>query len=132
VARADARRRFSLGDSPAGAQVLEVRHIGYLRALQPVELRNGRTVAQDVRLQRIATLDSIRVLARRSHYRDFEEHRKRNGSGRSLHADQIGSRDPLEMSGLVRAIPAFRMSRLGIDAKVTSSRGVTSMAGHAR
>jgi carboxypeptidase family protein/TonB-dependent receptor-like protein len=129
VARADAQGRYSLGDLPNGSQVLEVRHIGYLLAQQPVELRSGRTITQDVRLQRIVTLDSIRVLAQRSRYRDFEEHRKRSGFGRFLDADQIASQRAFELSDVIRIIPGFRVSGFGIDAKVTSSRGMTSMSG---
>jgi hypothetical protein len=129
TARTDARGRFSLGDLPAGSQVLEVRRIGYLIAQQPVELRAGRTLSQDVRLQRIVNLDSVLVLARRSRYREFEEHRKMNGFARFMDADQIAQRNPFQMSDLIRIIPGFRVSGFGIDAKVTSSRGPTSIGG---
>jgi hypothetical protein len=129
TARSDARGRFSLGDLPAGSQVIEVRRVGYLLSQQPVELRAGRTASQDVRLQRIVTLDSMRVLAQRSRYREFEEHRKHNGFARFMDADQIADRNPFEMSDLIRIIPGFRVSGFGIDAKVTSARGVTSMGG---
>jgi hypothetical protein len=128
-ASTDARGSFTLGDLPAGSQVLEVRRIGYLLAEQPVELRAGRTLSQDVRLQRIVTLDSMRVLAQRSRYREFEEHRRRNGFGRFLDADQIADRNPFQMSDLMRYIPGFRVSGFGLDAKVTSARGVTSLGG---
>jgi hypothetical protein len=125
----DARGRFALGDLPSGTQVLEVRRIGYLLAQQPVELRSGRTVSQDVRLQRIVTLDSIRVLARRSRYTEFEDRRKRNGFGTFLTEDDIEKRRPFESSDLFRMIPGFRVSGYGLDARVTSSRGVTSLSG---
>lgn len=129
VVVSDARGRYSLGDLPSGTQVLEVRRIGYLLAQQPVELRSGRSVVQDVRLQRIVTLDSIRVLAQRSRYREFEEHRKRNGFGTFLTGEDIESRRPFQSSDLFRMIPGFRVSGFGLDAKVQSSRGVTSLSG---
>jgi hypothetical protein len=129
VTRSDERGRFSLGDLPAGSQVLEVRHIGYLIAQQPVELRGGRPISQDVRLQRIVNLDSVRVLAQRSRYREFEQHRKSNGFGRFLDADQIARHSAFELSDVVRMIPGFRVSGFGLDAVVTSSRGVTSING---
>ena len=129
VAVSDPRGRFTLGDLPSGTQVLEVRRIGYLLAQQPVELRSGRAVTQDVRLQRIVTLDSVRVLARRSRYREFEEHRKASGLGTFLTEDDIARRRPFESSDVFRMIPGFRVSGYGLDAVVQSSRGVTSMTG---
>jgi hypothetical protein len=132
VAVSDFRGRFTLGDLPSGTQVLEVRRIGYLLTQQPVELRSGRPVTQDVRLQRIVTLDSIRVLARRSRYREFEEHRKSGGFGTFLTEEDIERRRPFESSDLFRMIPGFRVSGYGLDAQVLSSRGVSSMSGPCR
>jgi len=125
----DARGRFALGDLPAGTQVLEVRRIGYLLTQQPVELRAGRTAEQDVRLQRIVTLDSLRVLAQRSRYPEFEQRRKTNGFGTFFTADDIADKRPFQTSDLFRMILGFRVSGLGLDAKVFSTRGVTSMGG---
>lgn len=125
----DARGRFSLGDLPSGTQVLEVRRLGYLVAQQPVELRSGRTATQDVRLQRIVTLDSVRVLAQRSRYREFDAHRKRNGFGTFLTEDEIDRRHPFQTSDLFLMIPGFRVTGSGLDAKVVSSRGVSSLTG---
>jgi hypothetical protein len=125
----DARGRFSLGDLPSGTQVLEVRRIGYLLAQQPVELRGGRTVAQDVPLRRIVTLDSIRVLAQRSRYREFEFNRKANRFGKFFTVDSIEKRHPFYTSDLFRMVPGFQVSGFGLDAVVGSSRGVTSLTG---
>jgi len=125
----DDRGRFELHDLPAGTQVLEVRRIGYLLALQPVELRANRPVFQDVRLQRIVTLDSLRVLAQRSRYPEFERHRRQNGFGTFFTADELARRASIETSDLFRMMPGFRVSGYGLDATVTSSRGVTSMTG---
>jgi hypothetical protein len=127
TAVSDPRGRFALGDLPSGTQVLEVRRIGYLLAQQPVELRSGRSVAQDVRLRRIVTLDSVLVLARRSRYREFEERRKRGGFGTFLTEEDIERRHPFESSDLFRMIPGFRVSGYGLDAQVQSSRGVGSI-----
>jgi hypothetical protein len=127
TAVSDPRGRFALGDLPSGTQVLEVRRIGYLLAQQPVELRSGRSVTQDVRLRRIVTLDSVLVLARRSRYREFEERRKRGGFGTFLTEEDIERRHPFESSDLFRMIPGFRVSGYGLDAQVQSSRGVGSI-----
>jgi len=125
----DDRGRFELRDLPAGTQVLEVRRIGYLLAQQPVELRAGRPVLQDVRLQRIVTLDSLRVLAQRSRYPEFERRRRMNGFGTFFTADEVAQRASFETSDLFRMIPGFRVSGYGLDAQVTSSRGVMSITG---
>lgn len=129
TALSDERGRFELRDLPAGTQVIEVRRIGYLLAQQPVELRTARVVTQDVRLQRIVTLDSLRVLAQRSRYPEFEQHRRMNGFGTFLTADEVARRASFETSDLFRMMPGFRVSGYGLDAKVTSSRGVTSLTG---
>jgi hypothetical protein len=129
VARSDTRGGYSLDGLPSGTQVLEVRRIGYLLGEVPVELRAGQTQSQDVRLQRIVTLDSIRVLAQRSRYREFEDHRKRHGFGKFLNEVEIERRHAFETSDLLRMIPGFRVVGYGIDAQVVTTRGVTSMSG---
>ena len=125
----DAQGRFSLGDLPSGTQVLEVRRLGYLFEQQPVELRSGRTATHDVRLQRIVTLDSVRVLAQRSRYRDFEEHRKRDAFGTFLTEEELERRRPFQTSDLFYMIPGFRVVGSGLDAQVVSSRGAISLGG---
>lgn len=125
TALSDARGRYELGDLPAGTQVLEVRRIGYLLAQQPVELRAARTVTQDVRLQRIVTLDSIRVLAQRSRYADFERRRKTNGFGTFFTEEQIAQHSPFQTSDLFRYVPGFKVVGLGLDATVYSTRGAS-------
>ena len=131
TAVSDARGRFSLGDLPSGTQVLEVRRIGYLLVQQSVELRGGRSVAQDVQLRRIVTLDSVRVLAQRSRYREFEFNRRANRFGKFFTIDSIEKRNPLFASDLFRAVPGFRVTGFGLDAVVGSSRGVSSLGGSA-
>jgi hypothetical protein len=128
TAVSDARGRFSLGDLPSGTQVLEVRRIGYLLAQQPVELRSGRTVTQDIQLRRIVTLDSIRVLAQRSRYREFEFNRKANRFGKFFTADSIEQRHPLYTSDLFRVTPGFKVAGFALDAVVKSSRGASSIS----
>jgi iron complex outermembrane receptor protein len=129
TAVSDARGRFSLSDLPSGTQVLEVRRIGYLLAQQPVELRGGRSVTQDVPLRRIVTLDSVRVLAQRSRYREFEFDRKANRFGKFLTSDSIENRHPLYASDIVRLLPGFTVRGFGLDATVGSARGQSTING---
>jgi hypothetical protein len=123
----DARGRFSLGDLPSGTQILEVRRIGYLLAQQPVELRSGRTVTQDMQLRRIVTLDSIRVLAQRSRYREFEFNRRANRCGKYFTVDSVEQRHPLYTSDLFRMTPGFKVVGFALDAVDRSSRGASSI-----
>jgi hypothetical protein len=129
TALSDARGGFELRDLPAGTQVLEVRHVGYLLAQQPVELRATRPVSQDVRLQRIVTLDSLRVLAQRSRYPEFERHRRMNAFGIFLTEDEVARQASMETSDLFRGLPGFTVAAEGLYAKVFSSRGVASLSG---
>jgi hypothetical protein len=71
----------------------------------------------------------MRVLAQRSRYPEFEQHRRMNGFGTFLTTEEIARRASFETSDLFRMIPGFRVSGYGLDAKVTSSRGVTSLTG---
>jgi hypothetical protein len=132
TAMSDARGRFSLGDLPSGTQVLEVRRIGYLLAQQSVELRGGRSVVQDVPMRRIVTLDSIRVLAQRSRYAEFDFNRRANRFGKFFTSDSIENRHPLYTSDLFRVTPGFRVYGFGLDAVVVPSRGATSLTGDCR
>ena len=120
--RADSAGRFMLSALPAGTQILEAKRVGYRIVQQPVQLRAGRRVEVEVRLARIVSLDSIRVVAQRGRYREFER-RRRNGYGRYLAEDDIARRNPLDVSDLIRELPGFRVLGSGYDARVVSSRG---------
>ena len=125
VARTDSAGRFTLTGQPAGSQLLETRRVGYLLSQTPVELRAHTAVEEAITLVRIVNLDSIRIVARRSRYPEFER-RARSAFGRFLTEQQIEQRNPLETSDLVRTMPGFRIEGSGIDAKVMSTRGAIS------
>ena len=65
----DSAGHFVLSNLPAGSQVAEARKLGYTAGRAPVELRRGRTAELELRLTRFVSLDSVRVLARRTRYR---------------------------------------------------------------
>jgi hypothetical protein len=91
-----------------------------------VQVRPGRNRAPDVRLAPIVALDSIRVVARRTEYREFESRARAASMGRFLRADDIAQRRPLLTSDLVRQMPGLRIGRKGtsdLDVDVMSSRG---------
>ena len=126
VARTDSLGRFTLSGQPAGTQLLQTRRVGYLLSEIPIELRSGRTVEQVVTLSRIVSLDSIRIIARRSRYPAFESRAKASGFGRFLNEQQIEDRHAFETSDLLRMMPGFRIAGSGLDARVISSRGAIS------
>jgi hypothetical protein len=124
--RSDSLGRFTLSGLPGGTQLLETRHIGYLLSQLPVELRSGKSIGQEVSLARIASLDSIRIVARRSRYREFESRAGRSGFGRFFDEQEIEKRHAFETTDLLRTIPGFRIEGSGLDARVVSSRGAIS------
>jgi hypothetical protein len=125
VVRTDSTGRFTLSEQPAGSQLLETRRVGYLLSRTPIELRSRKSVETTVTLTRVVNLDSIRVIARRNRYTEFERARK-GGFGRYLDESEIEKRHPLVTSDLFRTIPGFRIQGFGLDAQVVSTRGAIS------
>ncbi|HEV7991770.1 MAG TPA: carboxypeptidase-like regulatory domain-containing protein [Gemmatimonadaceae bacterium] len=119
--RTDDLGRYTLGGLPAGTQLLLVRRIGYLIGDVAVELRPGKSVIQDVTLQRVVSLDSMRVIAQRARYAEFEENRKNNPFGRFLTLDQIEQRHALEVGQLLEHLAGFSVRGSGPDAVVYSN-----------
>ena len=125
-ARTDALGRYALRGLPAGTQVLDVRHLGYEPAEMSVELRSGRTMTRDVPLQRIVNLDSIRVVAQRSHYREFTALERRKPFGVYIGPEEMESRRRVTYaSDVIAQIPGFRIIGQGYNAQVIGGRGAT-------
>jgi len=93
-----------------------------------VELRAGRTETVDVPLQRIVTLDSVRVLAQRNRYRETAERQRRRG-GASTYAtqEQIERLHAPSAGELVSRLGMLRLVGDGLDAKLYVQRGLTSI-----
>jgi 5-hydroxyisourate hydrolase-like protein (transthyretin family) len=128
MVRTDSSGHFTLANQPAGTQLLEARRVGYLLSRTPVELRSGKSVETVVILSRIVNLDSIRIVARRSRYPEFERRSGRSGFGRHLNEQQIEQRHAMETSDLIRTMPGFRIEGAGLDARVVSTRGAISFS----
>ena len=120
--RTDSTGHYTLSGLPAGTQLLEAKRIGYRIVQQPVRLLRGREIEATIRLQRIVSLDSIRIVAQRARYREFEQNR-RSASGRFLTERDIAQRNAFQSSDLLRMIPGFHVVGNGFDAKIVSSRG---------
>jgi hypothetical protein len=125
ITRSDATGRYSLGELPAGTQILEVRRVGYGVVETPVELRSSATVTGDVRLQKIVNLDSVRVVAIGTRYREFSDHRARSMYGVFIDPETMANERAVSMSDIIRKIPGFIIQGEGPFARVLSARSPT-------
>lgn len=132
VVTTDSLGRYRMLNVPLGPQVVEVRRVGYMPRQFSVNVRPGENRAMNLHLTPIVALDSIRVVARRTVYREFESRAKAASFGRFLRAEDIERKRPLLTSDLVRQIPGFmvvRTSTSDLDVGVVSTRGITSLTG---
>ena len=121
--RTDALGRYSLRGLPAGTQMLDVRHLGYDPAELSVELRSGVMVTRDVHLRRIVNLDSVRVVATRSPYREFNELVAGKRFGIFIGPEEMEWRKRVTFtSEVIEKIPGYRIIGKGHNARVGSSR----------
>lgn len=125
TARSDASGRYSLSELPAGTQLLEVRRLGYGVVEIPVELRSRGIVTSDVRLQKIVNLDSVRVVAIGTRYREFSDHRSRSMYGVFIDPETMEKEHAVQMSDIIRKIPGFIIRGEGPFAQVLSARSPT-------
>lgn len=122
----DAQGNYTLRDLPAGTRELEVRRIGYELGEASVELRGGISARRDVQMQRVVTLDSIAVVATRSRYSEFTEHRKMAVAGKFFGPEDIARRHPALTSDLVRSVGGFTIDHSRGRSKVVGGRGMAS------
>jgi hypothetical protein len=127
VGLTDASGRYSLSALPAGTQMLEVRRLGYAVGERSVELRDGATATSDVQLHRIVSLDSVRVVAMRTRYPEFERYREKAPFATFfLGPEEVARQNVGLTSNIVEQIPGFRVLGYGYDALVTTTTGVSS------
>jgi len=107
-ARSDERGAYLLAGLPTGTQEVEVRRLGYGIARGPVTLRGEQRSRLDVVLDRVATLESFNVVARRWRYAEFEQRRKEAIDGRFLDEDQIRKMNLNSTVDYVNKLPGFR------------------------
>jgi hypothetical protein len=121
--RSDESGRYTLGGLPAGTQAIGVRRVGYSPTDAAFELRSNATVSGNVRMERVVMLDSIRVVAMRNRYPDFERARKRPGGGRFIGPEEMQwyERYPL-MSDVLRML-GFTIRGEGMFATAVGGQG---------
>ena len=126
VGETDAQGSYTLSGLPAGTHELEVRRIGYGAAVEWVELRSGATITRDVRMERVVNLDSVRVVATRTRYREFSEHQKFAVNGRFLGPEQIQRWRAWRTSDIIRSLGGFVVENRGDRTWVLSARGASA------
>ena len=114
--------RFLLRGLPAGTQLFYVRRLGYTTLEGDVDLRADRTMAHDVDLKRLVALDSIRVVAQRRRYGDFDQNRRTNFYAEFLTSTEIERNHPQQVTDLIFRLGGFSISGFGPDAKVIANR----------
>jgi hypothetical protein len=120
--RTDSTGWYSLGQLPAGSQILDVRRFGYEVAEVQVELRSRAATTRDVRLRRfVATLDTMRSVAAR--YPEFEQHRQRALRGTFFGPEELAKMNPSFTSDIIQKAPSMRVEGRGPTARVSARRG---------
>ena len=117
----DSAGRFVLTGLPSGTQQLVVRKLGYPLAEIPVELRAGRSVTRDVLLRRSVVLDSVRVVAAPTQYKEFERNRRAHSFGQFLGMEQIDKMKASQTADLFINILGFSVFGEGTQARIVSN-----------
>jgi len=107
IAVTDAEGSFTLTNQPAGTREIEVRRIGYGLTNAWVTLRSGATAKSDLRLERVVNLDSVRVVAVSTRYKEFAAHQKMGLGGIFLGPDRIQRMHVNRTSDIIRGMPGF-------------------------
>lgn len=99
---------YALSGLPEGSHELEVRHLGYGLVRRMVELRDGEVIRANIALERVVSLDSVKVVAHRMSYPEFEKNRARYYRGTFMDADEIAKRGFRTLPLLVQSTHGFR------------------------
>jgi hypothetical protein len=119
----DAAGLYIINGLPSGTQVVVMQQLGYAAAEIPVELRAGATTKRDLLLQRVVSLDSIRVVAKRPQFAEFED-RRAHSAGRFMTATEIAARKLTNTPKLIQMLGGFTVKGVGNDAKMISSEAI--------
>jgi hypothetical protein len=128
-ARTDAQGSYALAGLPSGTQMLLARRVGYAVSESYVDLRAGMTTTGNVRLKRVVSLDSVKVVAISNRYPEFARNRRYALFGRFLGPDEVRKQRVSFTSDIIEKLPGFRVIGNGHSAQVVSGRGPTSIYG---
>jgi hypothetical protein len=104
--------RFSLGSVPPGNQVLEVRRIGYVAAVQWIKIVSGETLSLQITLALVPVpLKAVEVrgaAALLPAMQGFEERRTR-GKGHFFNRAEIARMQPRVLTDVLRRVPGVQV-----------------------
>jgi hypothetical protein len=120
---------FHLKNVPLGTQSIEVTALGFYPRRYPVDVRSTGTEVETIRMLEVAaTLDSIRIIAKRAATplwdREFDN-RRTHGQGQYITEEMIAKADPFQITDLFRQARGFGVQ----SGSVYSTRGMTSLGG---
>ena len=120
LARTDEKGEFTLNTLPSGAHELEVRHLGYGVVRRAVELASDQRARENVVMERVVSLDSVRVVATRVRFPEFERNRLRYPGGVFMNEEDIARRGFRTLPLMITNVPGFRLTsmsrgRIGIQ-----------------
>ncbi len=132
VALTNEQGEFTMTKIPSGSHVLLARHLGYGAATAAVDLSVRQPQRVTITLPKyVAIMDPVLVTARRKASLDrvgFNQ-RKKSGAGYYLGPDQLQNLHPNYLTDILRQVPGLRVTTVGFDQVVQSSRGVGSLVG---
>ena len=120
----DSAGRYTLSGLPPGTQLLVARKLGYPLVEATVELRPGKSVTRDLLLRRSVVLDSMRVVAGRTEYAEFERNRRTNTFGQFLGVEEIDKMRAAEVADLFIDILGFTVFGRGTQARAISNQAL--------
>jgi hypothetical protein len=110
----DSAGRFTIDRLPTGTQMMVVRELGYALTELPVELRPAKTLTRDIQLTRVVRLDSVKVLATKPRYAEFERNMRTNPMGKFMTMSEIQRRNAATTGDLIRVFGEFNVARKGM------------------
>ena len=125
--RTDSAGAFRFLEIPAGEHQITVRRLGY-GALDTRITFTNKALDRQIFLSRMATLDSVRVVADRVVIKDFEDNRK-IGLGPFLTRDQLAKAEGRPLMSVIEQLPGAQIEKgRGNHAWLIKSRGVRTEA----
>ena len=132
VALTNEKGEFTLRNLPSGSQVLLARHLGFGAEMVPVDLSAREPKQVTIKLPKyVAVIEPVVVTARRVASLDkvgFTQ-RKKSGVGYYLDPEQIQRIHPNVLTDILRLVPGLHVTYTNQGETVSSSRGVSSLAG---